>query len=69
MAVQVGLGIYAHVKKKPRKGTWFIVHRVIAIMVVLFIALHLALPELLGGSDEKGGDKRGTKVEQTIKRG
>ena len=68
MTLQVGLGVYANIKKKPRKGTWFIVHRVIAVLVVLFIALHLALPELLGSSDEENEDKRDTKVEQSTEK-
>ncbi len=44
MIIQVGLGIYSIVKKKPRKGAWFITHRVIAILLILGIALHIFFP-------------------------
>ena len=44
MIIQVSLGIYSIVKKKPRKGAWFITHRVIAILLVLGIGLHIFFP-------------------------
>jgi predicted heme/steroid binding protein len=47
MIVQVLLGLYANVKKKPRKGAWFIAHRGISILIILGIALHLIIPNAL----------------------
>lgn len=47
LIVQVGLGIYATVKKKPRKGAWYWAHRMIAVCLILFIALHLMIPNAL----------------------
>lgn len=44
---QVSVGIYAISKKKPRRGAWFFVHRVISAVLVLSIALHLILPNAL----------------------
>lgn len=41
---QVGLGIYSIGKKKPRKGLWFITHRVLAVLLILGIAIHLIVP-------------------------
>lgn len=47
MILQVLLGVYANVKKKPRKGVWFITHRVIAVLIILGIAIHLIIPDAL----------------------
>ena len=44
---QAILGIYASRKKKPRKGAWFIVHRSIAVLLILGIAFHLLLPSVI----------------------
>lgn len=44
---QVSLGIYAIVRKKPRRGTWFITHRVIAALLIIGIAIHLLVPYAL----------------------
>lgn len=44
LIVQVVLGIYAIAKKKQRKGAWFIVHRAIAVLMILSIAIHLLFP-------------------------
>lgn len=44
LLLQVWLGIYANIKKKPRKGAWFIAHRVIAVLLILGIAIHLIIP-------------------------
>lgn len=44
---QAGLGIYAVIKKKPRRGAWFIAHRVFATLLILSIALHLIAPNSL----------------------
>ncbi len=52
LIVQVLLGIYAYVKKRPRKGLWFIVHRVLAILIILGIALHLIAPYALNKRSE-----------------
>lgn len=45
--IQVGLGIYANLKKCPRKGIWFVLHRTIAILIIVGIALHLLAPYAL----------------------
>lgn len=47
MILQVLLGVYATIKKKPRKGTWFIVHRIISVLIIVGIAIHLIMPKLL----------------------
>lgn len=46
LIVQVVIGIYAFIKKKPRKGIWLIAHRSIAILLILGIALHLLIPSI-----------------------
>lgn len=52
LILQVLLGIYAYIKKRPRKGLWFILHRVLAILIVLGIALHLIAPYTLNERSE-----------------
>lgn len=47
LILQVVLGIYATVKKKPRRGTWFIAHRSIAFLLILGIAFHLLIPSVI----------------------
>lgn len=47
LVVQVGLGIYGIVKKRPRRGAWFIAHRIIAVLLISGIALHLIAPYAL----------------------
>ena len=47
MIFQVLLGVYANIKKKKRKGTWFIVHRIISVLIIVGIAIHLIMPKLL----------------------
>lgn len=47
LIAQVVLGVYAFIKKKPRKGVWLIVHRSIAILLILGIALHLLIPSII----------------------
>lgn len=42
--LQAGLGIYANVKKRPRKGLWFLAHRLVAVLMVAGIAFHVILP-------------------------
>lgn len=54
LLLQVWLGIYANIKKMPRKGTWFIAHRVIAVLLILGIAIHLIIPNVLNVGSEKG---------------
>lgn len=44
---QVILGLYATVKKKGRKGAWFIAHRIIAALLILGIAFHLFIPSVV----------------------
>lgn len=47
LILQVILGIYATVKKKPRRGIWFVAHRSIAFLLVLGIAFHLLIPAIV----------------------
>lgn len=47
--IQAGLGMYGSIKKKPRKGIWFIEHRFIAVFIVMAVILHLTLPYSLNG--------------------
>lgn len=54
LIVQVFLGIYANIKKRPRKGKWFICHRAIAVMLLIGIGLHLIIPyslDFVAGKD------------------
>lgn len=44
MLCQLLLGIYATAAKRPRKGLWFWIHRLIAVLLILGIALHLLAP-------------------------
>jgi len=44
MILQVLLGIYANLKKRPRKGAWFVTHRTIALLMIVAIAYHLLAP-------------------------
>lgn len=44
MVLQVILGIYANVRKRPRKGAWFVMHRTIAVLIIAAIAYHLIAP-------------------------
>lgn len=41
LLIQILLGIYALIFKKQRKGLWFNAHRIIAVLIVLFVGLHL----------------------------
>ncbi|HCL01146.1 MAG TPA: hypothetical protein DHW61_01815 [Lachnoclostridium phytofermentans] len=47
MILEVLLGVYANIKKKPRKGAWFIAHRILAVLIILGIAIHLIIPNAL----------------------
>lgn len=51
--VQVALGIYANLAHKPRKGGWFVAHRIVAFLIVLGIALHLLSPYALNNAVTK----------------
>lgn len=50
LIVQVILGVYAAYKKKPRKGTWFLAHRTIAVLLILGLAFHLLVPSVVHAS-------------------
>lgn len=45
--LQVTLGIYANLAHKPRKGGWFVAHRIVAFLIILGISLHLLAPYAL----------------------
>ncbi len=47
LILQVLLGVYATATHKPRKGLWFLLHRIIAVLMILGIAFHLLLPNIL----------------------
>ena len=44
LIMQMGFGIYGDIKKKPRKGVWFVIHRLIAALLILGIGIHLLIP-------------------------
>jgi len=44
LILQVLLGMYAVSTKRPRKGTWFLLHRCIALALILGVAFHVLLP-------------------------
>lgn len=50
---QVILGAYAISKKKPRKGAWFVAHRIIAALLMLGILLHVIAPYALNAQPPK----------------
>lgn len=54
LIIQVLLGAYATIKKRPRKGVWFIAHRVIAVLIIIGIAVHLIMPNALNTPYGKG---------------
>lgn len=64
LILQVGLGIYANVKKKPRKGTWFLMHRTIAVLMILAVAFHILLPYSINSALNNSGSGN-TTVEQS----
>lgn len=47
LILQVFLGAYATVGKKPRKGMWFAAHRIIALLLIVGIAFHLLIPAVI----------------------
>lgn len=47
---QITLGFYANLTHKPRKGAWFVIHRLIAILIVLGIAFHVLAPHTLNNA-------------------
>jgi predicted heme/steroid binding protein len=44
LILQVALGIYAAAAHRPRKGPWFVTHRLIAVLLILAIGYHLLAP-------------------------
>ena len=48
--LQVALGIYATRAHRPRKGMWFVTHRLIAVLIILGIALHVLVPYALNNA-------------------
>ena len=44
MMVEIVLGVHAKMNKKPRRGTWFIVHRIVTIVILITIFMHLVFP-------------------------
>lgn len=56
LVLQTALGIYAFIKKKPRKGIWFIAHRSFAILLIVGIALHLLIPSMIHTTPSLSGN-------------
>lgn len=52
--IQVLLGMYGSYVNRKRAGVWFILHRIIAILIVLGIVVHLLFPQLLKNGNSKG---------------
>ncbi len=68
LILQVWLGIYATLKKKPRKGIWFITHRLIAVLLILGTVLHLVNPYGLNNIGKNEAPPKATeKVEESPK--
>lgn len=44
LIMQVFLGVNAIRKRKPRKGIWFVAHRIIAVLIIVAVVVHLFLP-------------------------
>lgn len=60
---QVGLGIYANVKKKPRKGVWFITHRALAVLLILGAIVHIFFPY---GFNALGGRENSHEISENV---
>ena len=63
LIAQVGLGIYANVKKKPRKGVWFIAHRALAVLLILGFIVHLIFPY---GFNALGGRENSHEISENV---
>lgn len=59
LLIQVLTGVYANIKKKTGKGTWFVIHRITAVLILFAIAVHLIIPNVFQGYSQK------TSVSQT----
>ena len=67
LLIQVILGWNANKNKKPRKGAWFVIHRSIAVLIVLAVILHLTLPyslNALTGQNTPGSKAEGNEAAQ-----
>ncbi|GAB6106555.1 ferric reductase-like transmembrane domain-containing protein [Fusibacter bizertensis] len=42
MVILVSLGLFGYLIKKGKKGTWLVLHRVVAFLMIFAIALHIA---------------------------
>ncbi len=60
LVLQVILGIYATMKKKFRKGAWFIAHRSIAVLLILGIIFHLFIPSVIRSASPLPATTSGT---------
>jgi hypothetical protein len=66
MIIQVLLGVYANIKKKPRRGTWFIAHQIIAVLIIIARAIHLSIHYALNMTSRNGnGNQLSDSVDTT----
>ena len=67
LIIQILYGLYAYIKKKPRKGVWFFLHRALAALIVLGIAIHLIVPYAFNSTADKDNKKQVTDTVDTSK--
>ena len=65
ICLQLFLGVYAVTKKRPRKGLWFNLHRVVAVLLVLGILIHINFPYLIKASTTSSPANSTTSVSPT----
>lgn len=46
LLLQVGLGIYGSTGNRKRGGVWFVLHRTVAVLIVVAVVVHLLMPYL-----------------------
>lgn len=44
MLVEIVIGVHAKMHNKVRRGTWFIVHRIVTVVILITIVMHLVFP-------------------------
>ena len=57
------IGMYGTVKKKPRKGLWFITHRILAVLMIIGVVVHIINPF---GLNNLGKEKSSLEVSEDV---
>ena len=57
------IGMYGTVKKKPRKGLWFITHRILAVLMIIGVVIHIINPF---GLNNLGKEKSSLEVSEDV---